>query len=70
MLVTKVRRSGWSGWLVERALASPRAESADWAALMVAVTWSLPAGALMSRAAIWPFGAVVGSERTDIVRGL
>ena len=38
MLATNVRRSGWSGWVVASELASPRAESADWAAVMVAAT--------------------------------
>jgi hypothetical protein len=56
--------------LVERELASPRAESADWAALMVAVTWSLPTArevGAISMPAIWGVGGMpAGSERTDI----
>ena len=40
MLQTSVRRSGWSGWFVLIELASPSAESAVWAAEIVALTWS------------------------------
>ena len=58
-----------SGWLVESELCSASAESADWAALMVAVTWSLPAAAMavgkISIPAIWATGAAF-SDRTDI----
>ena len=71
MFVTKVRRSGWSGWLVDRELNSPSAESAFCAALIVAVTWSSPSARAVDETlspAICAVGAKFGSERTDISR--
>ena len=69
MFVTKVRRSGWSGWFVDSELASPSAESAFCAALIVAETWSPPTARAVgeiSIPAIWEFATFIGSERTDI----
>lgn len=78
MVATKVRLSGWSGWLVERVFASPSAQSAARAASTVAATWfsagmevgAVPTAApFMSRLEKPAVGAAVdeASERMDMV---
>lgn len=75
MVTATERVMGWSGLDTERVLASPRAESACWAAAMVAETWSAGAASVLAAAyrSIWFIAAAVAStfsERTDISEGV
>ena len=72
MLTEMLRLIGWSGLDTERELCSARAESACWAAAMVAETWSAAEPAVVvADGAIWRLAMAAAvsvlSERTDIV---
>ena len=75
MVMATWRVMGCSGDETERALASDSAESACWAAAMVAETWPAGEASVLNEAvaerSIWFIAAVVAStfsERTDIVK--